>query len=382
MLFESLMRVLNGGITLTCFMLLFNIYRSKEKPFFLYWSLGFLLTGVVTLLNGVLPPTIVITYYPALFFLSTSGYYFIIVGLGELVNRTIVMLSGTLIIPAILWIYNIVNGNWRDLIWFIEISPYLFISLSLFFIMLVHNYYNLRVLLVGWASILVLNLFNINGILPVGPFEILSAISTGIIYLGMTRPSFVFIVEDLSQFIQQTQSANTEMEQGKFTIIRQTSPSKTEAVNWIKNRIDANTRIGVRTIIASYYDLLTPAELTINDNELVFFIRVQMGANNPFDPSDSNITTINDDINQLGLLLTDLMRTGTENQAPFEFILYPLSTIIHTQGWKRIYSFLIAMIPLIKSSNVNMIAFLYPESHDDPSEVSKFEVLADTLTLL
>jgi hypothetical protein len=86
--------------------------------------------------------------------------------------------------------------------------------------------------------------------------------------------------------------------------------------------------------------------------------------------------------NQLGLLFTDLIRTNEENQAPFEFIIYSVSTIIHTQGWKRVYSFLIAMIPLLKNSKVNLIAFMYPDSHNDLSEVSKFEILADILTRL
>lgn len=283
MLFESLMRVLNGLITLTCFLLLFNIYRRKEKRFFLFWSLGFLLSGIVILLNGVLPSTTITQYYPALFFASTAGYYFIIVGLGELVDRTIVMLSGTLIVPAIVLIYNIVSGDWRDLIWFIEISPHLFITLSLFFIMLVHRY-DLRILLAGWGSILLLNLVNmISGpiVLPGSIFEILSAVATGVIYLGMTRPSFVFIVEDLSQFVQRTRTPRDDLEAGKFTIIRQTSPSKSDAVNWINNRIEYNMNKGVNTIIASYYDLLAPSEFPLKDNDLVFFIRVQMGQTPP-----------------------------------------------------------------------------------------------------
>ena len=270
------MRVVNGLITIICFPLLFNLYLKKKRRFFLFWGVGFLLYGITVLLNGLLPEATFAQIYPYVFFVSTSGFFFIIVGLGELIDKTRVIFSGTFIVPAILLFYNLVSGNWRDLVWFIVISPYLFIVLSLIFIMLVHDY-DLKMLFVGWSILLIINLISLigdPGSLPGGLFALLSVVATGLIYLGMIKPSFVFIVDDLTHFMKAGNPMEPKMDNhGQFILVRLDGSSKNVGINWIKNRVDYNTNNGVRTIIISYYDILSTQDFLHEiDSDLVYFV--------------------------------------------------------------------------------------------------------------
>ncbi len=69
----------------------------------------------------------------------------------------------------------------------------------------------------------------------------------------------------------------------------------------------------------------------------------------------------------------------SEREINCDIILHTLSTLIHTQGWRRVYSLFISRMPALKSSGIHLYCFYYPETHEDKSEISKFEKLADRI---
>ena len=89
--------------------------------------------------------------------------------------------------------------------------------------------------------------------------------------------------------------------------------------------------------------------------------------------------SINDDLNQLDLLLSDVIKFSVERKVPCDIILYSFSHLIHTHGARRIYSFITTKIPLIKASQVILTFFYYPNSHEKESDIVIFEKLADSI---
>jgi hypothetical protein len=372
------MRVLNGLVTLAFFPLLYNLYRRTNRRFFLYWSLGFLLYGVNIMLRVVAPEIIVSQLTLFIFFLTTMGFILIVTGIGELVHRTKYLLTTTLVLPAILIVQYFMGGDWQYFIWFIVLSPYMFIVISLIVIMRVYNY-DLKLLLAGWTYIFILNVAFAFDMMNPGFVDLLSAVAKVVIYWGMTLPSFAFIVDDLSNFIIGGIATEYHLPQsGEFTLVNLSAHTRDKEIAWIKNRVDANSRKGIRTIIISYYDLITPSDIgMVDDNEDTYFVKVQTGSKTFPNTFENKVMAIGDDLSQMDLLISDIIKLSNERQIGSEVILYSLSTIIHTHGWKRMYSFLTAKMPLIKSSYVHLTAFYYPETHETSADIVKFEIMAD-----
>nr|MBC8462959.1 hypothetical protein [Candidatus Bathyarchaeota archaeon] len=265
-LFESLMRITNGLITLVFFPLLFNLYRKTKRRFFLYWGLGFLLYGINIMLRVIAPDIIESSLTLFIFFLTTSGFILIVTGIGELIKRTRLVLSTTLILPVILLIHYVLGGDWQYFIWFIVLSPYVFIVISLILIMLVYHY-DLKMLIVGWSSIMILNVAFAFEMMNPGFVDLLSTVGKVMIYWGMTQPNFPFIVDDLNSFmLGGIATEYHDLITGQFTLVNLQNTTKDKEISWIKDRIKYNSRKGIRTIIISYYDLITPNDISFNEN--------------------------------------------------------------------------------------------------------------------
>lgn len=372
------MRVLNGVITLSFFPLLYNLYRKTNRRFFLYWSLGFLLYGTNIMLRVIAPEIIVSRLTLFIFFLTTAGFILIVTGIGELVNRRRLLLTMTLVLPIILLIQYVLGGDWQYFIWFIVISPYLYIVVSLVVIMRVYSY-DLKLLLAGWTNIMILNMAFAFEMMNPGFVDLMSAVAKVVIFWGMTQPSFAFIVDDLNRFIMGgIPTEYHEAINGQFTLVNPINQNREKEISWIKERINENSRKGIRTILLSYYDLITPSDIGLSeDEEDTYFVRVQLGSKSMSIPFEDKVMTINDDLSQLDLLLSDIIKFCNERQISSEILVYSVSTIIHTHGWKRLYTFLTSKIPTIKKSSVNLTGFYYPDTHESRADIVKFEIMAD-----
>ncbi len=372
------MRVANGLITLSFFPLLYILYRKTNRRFFQYWGLGFLFYGINIMLRVIAPEIIVSRLTLFIFFLTTSGFILIVTGIGELINRTRLLLSMTLILPVILLVQYVLGGDWQYFIWFIVLSPYMFIVVSLIVIMRMYSY-DLKLLIAGWTNVLILNMAFAFEMMNPGFVDLLSSVAKIMIFWGMTQPSFAFIVDDLNRYIiGGIASEYHEVVNGQFTLVSMATQSREKEIAWIKGRISSNARKGIRTILLSYYDLITPDDLSLSDDEAdTYFVRVQLGSKSFSTPFEEKVMTINDDLSQLNLLFSDIIKFSNERQIASEILVYSISTIIHTHGWKRLYTFLTSKIPIIKASSVNLTGFYYPETHENSADILKFEIMAD-----
>ena len=374
-------RLFNCVVTLAIATLLLRIYRKINRRFYLYWGVGYVFYGVNIFLRLFTPTEFdVSTLGVIAFLLMMIGFTFIVAGVGELVNQTRTLLVSTLSLLLIPLIQIILGREWVSFAFLVVLTPYLFMGLSL---MVLNWKYGVDVQLqiAGWFNLFFVNLGFITKLVDPGFTDLTSTVAKVVIFMGMTQPRFSFLEDDLKQFLMGGIPVEYAISvEGNLSMVNQANISREKDRQWIKEKIISNSRKGIRTILLSIYDLITPKEIfEQNTEENLYFVRVLSGSRSSLNTFEEKIMSINDDLNQLDILFTDVINYSNEKKIPCEIILYTLSHLIHTHGWRRVYSFMTSKNPVLKSSQVQLTCFYDKKSHEVESDIIKFERLADSV---
>ncbi len=381
------MRLCNGVLTVSFFPYLYNIYRKTRRRFYLLWGTGFLLYGVNILTRVILP---LIGFEDSIngqlfsFVLFLSGFVLIITGIGDLVNKARTMLLSALIIPIVIAAVVYFTTQPYVLGRAVSISPFLFISISLFFIRREHSA-SLDLFVVGWAILLLDNIALAVGMMSDVFVEVFAIFGKVVIFLGMTYPRFSFLVDDFRRFLMSgVPEAYLENNRNRLILVNPISGQRSEELQWIKDKIDENKVKAVRTILITTYDLISAADLASKgiDEKDLYLVRMLTGGRGTISVMKEHVVTINDDLNELDVFFSDIMFFSNERKISCQIIVYTISALIHTHGWKRVYSFLLSKMSQLKASNVQVYGVYYPETHTEKADITKFEKMADKLLLI
>jgi hypothetical protein len=379
---DLLLRLVNGLVTLYFAPSLYRIYNNTQRRFYLYWALGYFFYGLSIIIRLFTPEGFEVSIGGIVaFFFIMVGFVFMVVGVGELIERRRLMLTSALIIllPVLQYLFGTVL---IPISMAFAILPYLFMALSLIIITWRWNV-DLRLLSAGWAILFMVNLgFFLNTIKP-GFVDLLSTLSKIIIYSGMTQSNFSFIVDDLRTFLLGGMPTEyTQRNMGTFNLINLKNTTREKEIHWINERVEKNSKTGIRTILITLYDLITSSDImNYEENEDLYIVRILPGTRSIIKTFEERNMSINDDLNQLDLLFSDIFNFSTERKVPCEIVLISFSHLIHTHGWRRIYSFITTKIPLLKASQVTLSCFYYPDSHEKESDIVVFEKLADSIII-
>ena len=375
-------RLLNGASTILIFIFIYQTFRRKGKRFYRLWSLGFLFYGLNILLraiidsNPVLNPT---TPQWFTYLLFMTGSVFIMTGIGDLIDKTRTALMSVILVPVVpLITYHIANPV--VLGWIAALLPYFLISVSQLFI---RRKYGAAVdlFVVGWFFLLFINVAWSLDMMNAIAVDLSAIFGKAIIFYGMIRPQFSYLVDDMKRFlISGRPEAYPERIEEHYTLVNLQSREKDKEIDWIIEKTAENTRQGLRTILVTLYDLITPLDLVANglDRESLYIVRMLPGVDASHQFFEDNIATLNDDLNQLNLLITEIVEFSDERKIRCDIILYTLSWVIHTHGWRKVYHLLASKAADLKSSNVRIFYVYFPETHQ-VDEISKFEKMADRL---
>jgi hypothetical protein len=380
------MRLGNGVLTVIFFPFLYNIYRNTRRRFYLLWGTGFLLYGGNILTRAILPLIGIEASINAQLFsfaLFLGGFVLIITGIGDLVDKARTMLLSAMVVPFVIAILYFTTQPYV-LGRIVSLSPFLFISISLFFIRRRYSA-SLDLFVVGWAILLLDNIALAVGMRSEIFVEVFAMFGKVIIFMGMTYPKFSFLVDDFRRFlISGVPEAYAENNRDRLILVNPTSGQRSEELRWIKDKIDENKVKAVRTIFVTTYDLISSADLAsngINENDL-YLVRMLTGGRGPVQALKEHVVTIKDDMNELDVFFTDIMFFSNERKISCQIIVYTVSALIHTHGWKRVYSFLLSKMSQLKASNVQVYGVYYPETHAEKADIMKFEKMADKILLI
>jgi hypothetical protein len=378
---NTLFRLFNGVITIAIASLLLSIFRKTNRRFYLYWGVGYVLYGVNIIIRMLTPTELGVSFLGIIaFLLLMVGFALMVAGIGELVDRTSTFLASSLSILLLPSIQFTLGREWVPLVMIMALAPYLFMVLSLIVIDWKFGI-DVKLQIAGWLNLFFVNLGFITGLVDPGFTDLTSTMAKVIIFLGMTQPRFSFFADDLRMFlIGGVPEEYVNHVEGKLTMVNQSDTGKGKDVQWIRDRLLNNSKKGIRTLLITMYDLITPDDIHNKDAaDELYLVRVLPGNRSILRTFEDRITSINDDPNQIDILFTDVISYSKESMIPCEIILYTLSDLIHTHGWRRIYSFITSKNPIIKSSQVQFTCFYDPRSHEDKSEIIKFENLADSV---
>jgi hypothetical protein len=289
------------------------------------------------------------------------------------------MVISTLILPMAMIVLTLTSGP-EALGWGIMILPYLLISMSLLMIRV--NYpSSLDLLILGWINLLLVNVAYALNLMDSTYVDIMAIFGKIVIYRGMTDPRFSLLADDLKRYlISGYPTVYSESGPGSFNLVGNGSNQKTKEIKWIIDKVRDNSLKGIRTILITTYDLITPQDLrTSGLDESLYVVRMLQGGRGALNMFEEHIMTINDDLDQLRILFSDIINYSNEKKINCEIIMFTLSNLIHTHGWKRVYTFIISQITELKSSKVQVYGFYYPETHENSADVTKFEKLSDKI---
>ncbi|MCW4012355.1 MAG: hypothetical protein NWF07_05100 [Candidatus Bathyarchaeota archaeon] len=379
-------RLVNGLFTIGFLPYLYGIYKRTQRRFYLLWGVGFGLYGLSIVLRSII---LLPTYYDNIVFvllnyvlLYIPGFILIITGVGVLIDRANLLLISSLSMPILILIIYFTSSP-ESLGWVISLAPYLFMAVSL---LIIRSKYSasLDLLVVGWASLLLTNIATPLELMTPVYVEVYAIFSKMIILIGMTSPQFSYLVDDLRNFlISGIPTTYLEDNLQTFTMLNAEGSVKDRDVQWIRDRIKKNTESGIRNIFLTTYDLISAHDLIskgISENE-IYIVRMVPGGRDANIVFEQPILTINDNVSDLDMLFSDIINFSNERRIRCEIILYTFSSVIHTHGWKRVYSFVISKLPQLKNSMVHLTVFYYPETHSE-EEISKFESMADQIISL
>ncbi|MFP3951704.1 MAG: hypothetical protein ACLFVP_06175 [Candidatus Bathyarchaeia archaeon] len=316
-------------------------------------------------------------------FFYILGYFLFFAGIGDLIDRLFIMLVSALILPITIIITYLSLGNMiASLI--VGILPYLIITTSL---LIINRYYSVRLnlLSLGWMILLMVNLGWIFKMIEVLYVEILAIFGKLVIFFGMRKPNFSLMVDEFKEYLLQGLAEEyLDEDFGRMLMIKTNSRSREPELKWIEETIEENKSKGIRTIFISLYDMISHQDLLKRGimDENLYYIRMISGGSSQFRIFQDYSMSIKDDLDILGMLLKDVIDYTNERNIRCSIVMYNLSNLIHTHNWRRVYSFIISKISQINNSRVNMFFFYDPDTHEEASEIHKFEMLASQIITL
>lgn len=379
-LIRMLLRLFNGLFTISFFPFLYKLYKRSRRRFYLLWGIGFLLYGINITLRALMDTATIsspVTWISFIFYMS--GFIFIITGIGDLIDHTKIALASSLLLPLVPVISYYVSSP-EILAWTASLSPFFLISVSLFFIRRKYHA-SLDLFIIGWLILLVVNIALASNMVNLIFVEMFAICGKAVILIGMISPQFSFLVDDMKRFlISGTPGKYPNGIQENFILVNIETSEKYQEQDWISDKVRENLEQGIRTILVVLYDLITPSELRsrgLGENDL-YFVRISPNRELRMQSIEDNTALMSDDLSQLGLLISEIIKYSEERKIRCDIILYTLTWVIHTHGWDNVYRLLISKIPELKKSDVQLYSVYYPETHN-VEEISKFEKIADKI---
>ena len=370
-----LINAVNGIVPFAYAFILYKNYREKQRNFYLYWFIGFIAYGGSSLTNAYIktinPSTLPNIALNVFAYIAFTG---LIVGIGELINQRRNFFRISLIIPVIYLLLFLLDAPLSVFSIFFMI-PYAAITGLL--LILYHRFkIDIRLLIGGWIMILAANIWAGAGMIDITWGAILSVIGKSIVFYWMTRPYFSSITEGFEEFMS-TSSSESRMLGDNFITMVETSTS-IDNLGWIIKQINENQDTGVRSILFWVEKEEETGDYSrLEEYSNLYIFRVTEGYHRVGKALSERIMEVSSNIDELTVMIYDILEYIRVNEVTVQLFFYDVSQLIKRNGWKRIYSLLISLIPQLKSSNAHVYFIYNSENKEIKQEIEILRLLAD-----
>ncbi|MFQ6085201.1 MAG: hypothetical protein ACE5OY_02925 [Candidatus Bathyarchaeia archaeon] len=378
-------RLLNLLITLACGTYIAKVYIEgrPRRFFYLAWSLGFLFYGAQVFSKFFFPmisaPSEILTLVSVAFF---------VIGLGSMLGKTLIFTASYLFIVSLFVLLASLIGLSVVIPWGVLVI----FGFPAFGALLVRWKYGPGAdnFLIGWILLAVNNTLIPTGYPTVVISDIFATFGKFVIFLGLLNPAFTTMALDMERLLGLSRLSPVKAveAEGTFALIEPNpGPSRLGEIDWINGQVREGVTEGVKTVLVVLYDLIPESELRARgllDELNVSLVRMVPGAEEiPVRArAEAEVLTISDDLLALRRVITDIVNHCQRQEIRCHIILYTLSWLTQSHGWREVYQFLTSIVPVLRRSSVDLFGFLYPETHEIKSEVTSLEKLADEIKKL
>jgi hypothetical protein len=378
-----MLRLVNGLFTMGIVAVLYPTYVKTRRRFYLLWSIGFLLYGLSVCIRAVGPYFLTASMVELLASVPLMvGFSAIFAGLGDLVDKLRSFLLTSLVVPISIIVIYLVSAP-TTYGWILGITPYLLISGNLVYMRYKYRA-EVELLAIGWLFLLVVNFgISFNFIQPLYG-EVLAIVGKLVVLSGIVIPRFTLLADDLKQFLLSGDAFTYEDGKGGGITLIESSLTREDEIKWIVNKVNEKRGGVQRTLLVTTHDLISPQQVRqeqINDQDL-YIVRMVHGSLESSNLFQEKVMSINDDLMELGILLSEIVGFSRDKKLKVNVVLYNLTTLIEVHDWRSIHKQLLTMTPRLKAAGVRINAFFYPNVHDDKVMVEVFENMADEVIRL
>jgi hypothetical protein len=239
---------------------------------------------------------------------------------------------------------------------------------------------SLEIVDLGWIIMLMANLGFISGQMSLAMTYAFSIIGKVIVFLWMSRPSFVEFTDEMETFLV---SGNTPSQRSyKGISIVESAARKEDDIQWMKTRLQRKDLQDVRKILVMTSEVYNRNEL--NESGLLgipnLYIIQMTQAFHPQKPVFADkVVSISNDLNILNAMLGEIISFVNEKSLETCIIVNSFSTLIHVHGWRSLYAMLISNIPQLKQSKISAFIMISPLSHENQHEIVQLRQFGDDL---
>ena len=359
---------------------LFSLYKEKSKKYYLFWSIGLLFFSLSTLFYLLHENWVI---YGSLFdFVSTIfsllSFSTIIIGIGYFVKKIkmfIILASIAPILTVIMTFFSFSTSLIDNLISLF----YLILTIIIFWIRKKQDL-DLYVVDIGWVIILVANIGYVMGQMTLTMTYAFSLIGKIIVYQWMSKPRFVSLTSEIESFLLKGEPATMNNNQGVSIV--EFTPGNKDKFQWILQNICNKDNIDTKKILLFTSELNNNEELEktgLLDVPNLYILQMSPKYHSAKPIFSEKNTLISDDLNQVNIMINEIFSLVDEKSIKTILIIDNLSTLVHIHGIRRVYSFIISMIPLIKKTHIETYFLISPSTHENKYEIIQIRQLGDQL---
>ncbi|RLI00501.1 hypothetical protein DRO30_05615 [Candidatus Bathyarchaeota archaeon] len=386
--------IFDGYVALAGGIYLLHRYRGwgRKSYFHLLLSLGFILYSLGIFSRFWFPSFTSYQFFTLIYlalFSWATGFLFMVVGRFKIslavVFSLIFLASLALYLLYFLGILNSVLG---------VLTPYLMVALlatgGMILLIRIHHFLPTS-LLTGWSMLVASNILEFFNLASVEFLSMTSATAKILFLYGAANPMFAMVGVEMSKLLRTGLNVSL-ITRSHVSLVKCVNTSHLRELSWIKQFTTDNSKAGIKTILVILYDIISPSELKemrMLEDKSVHVVRVLPEAEKEDVTSEEysfldekDFSIIRDDLASLGLLLSSIVNYSRDKLIPCNIVIYSLSWLIHTHGWRSVYTLLTRKMPDIKNSQVHVYMFFYPEVHEDKTILSTFEKLAEEVIVI
>lgn len=374
---ETFSSLLNGFVTIICGTVLFHLFYKQnfESYFHFFWFLGFILYGLEILLGAGIPLMISL---PVVLFLFAFSLIFWIIGLALILKEKISkkFLITASLFGVLLTISLVLNHQGLTSLLILTFLVLITLILGILFARLKYGKI-MDPLLFGWVMIGAINILYGIRVLPPFYADIFAFIAKVVIICGILNPNFQFVGTSADFLLKRGNLTLSQPSNTHFTLIRCEKISRLKELNWIKRIVTKSLTKNFEVTLIIIYDSISTQELKdlklFSNSENIKVVRVLREIKEKTNDS----LKVKDDLTSIGLLISKIIEKSREEKRHQVMVIYPLSWLILTHGWKSIYLLLLNKISELKESKTHLITFYYPKTHNDKTIPHILEKMAE-----